>query len=141
MKIKGLLRTLLGVALSTGVVMAVTGCAQQATSSETGIRREQTALRIRNDNWLDVRVYLAFESGAAAVGLGTVTAASSSVIRLRGRALQEIRSGGLVRFLVRPIGSRANYTTQAMLVHPGDQIQLSVANRLAFSTFFVTRPN
>lgn len=140
MNYKRLLRTLLGVTLSTGVGAAVTGCAQQATSFETGIHREQTALRIRNDNWLDVRVYLVSESGAAGVRVGTVSAASSSVIRLRGRALQEIRNRGTVRFRLRPIGSRASYTTQAMLVHPGDQIQLSVANQLALSTFFVTRP-
>lgn len=140
MNYKRLLPKLLGVALSAGVVVAVTGCAQQATSFETGIHREQTALRIRNDNWLDVRVYLVSESAAAAVRVGTVSAASSSVIRLRGRVLQEIRNRGTVRFLLRPIGSRASYTTQAMLVHPGDQIQLSVANQLALSTFFVTRP-
>ena len=135
-----LLRMLLGVALSTGVVVVVTGCAQQATSFETGIHTEQTALRVRNDNWLDVRVYLVSESGAAAVRVGTVSAASSSVIRLRGRVLQEIRTRGSVRFLLRPIGSRASYTTPAMLVSPGDQIQLSVANQLVFSTFLVTRP-
>ncbi len=141
MKHKRLLRTLLGVALSTGVGAAVTGCAQQATSFETGIRAEQTALRIRNDNWLDVKVYLVSESGASPVRVGTVSAASSSVIRLRGPVLQEIRNRGTVRFLIRPIGSRASYTTQAMLVHPGDQMQLSVANRLTFSTVFVTRPS
>lgn len=135
-----LLRTLLGVVLSTGVAVAVTGCAQQATSFETGIRTEQTALRIRNDNWLDVRVYVVSESGAAAVRVGTVSAASSSVMRLRGRVLQEIRNRGSVRFLLRPLGSRASYTTPPILVQPGDQIQLSVANRLGFSTFFVTRP-
>ena len=135
-----LLRTSLGVALAAGAVGAVTGCAQQATSFETGIHTEQTALRIRNDNWLDVRVYLVSDTGARAVRVGTVSAASSSVIRLRGRVLQEIRNRGTVRFLLRPIGSRASYTTQAILVHPGDQIRLSVANQLAMSTFFVTRP-
>ena len=140
MNYKRLLRTSLGVTLSAVVVVAVTGCAQQATSFETGIHREQTALRIRNDNWLDVRVYLVSESGGAVVRVGTVSAASSSVIRLRGRALQEIRNRGSVRFLLRPIGSRATYTTLAIIVHPGDQMRLSVANQLALSTFFVTRP-
>ncbi len=71
-----LLRPLVGVALSTGAVAAVTGCAQQATSFETGIPTERTALRIRNDNWLDVRVYLVSESGAAAVRVGTASAVS-----------------------------------------------------------------
>ena len=135
-----LLRPLLGVALSAGVAVAPTGCAQQATSFETGIHREQTALRIRNDNWLDVRVYLVSESGAAPIRVGTVSSVSTSVIRLRGRVLHEIRNRGTVRFLLRPIGSRASYTTQPMLVNPGDQIQLSVASRLVYSTSFVTRP-
>ncbi len=140
MNYKRLLRTLLGVALSSGVGAAVTGCAQQATSFETGIHTVQTTLRVRNDNWSDVKVYVVSESGASAVRVGTVSAASSSVIRLRGRVLQEIRARGSVRFLLRPFGSRASYTTPAMLVSLGDQIQLSVANRLAFSTLFVTRP-
>ncbi len=136
-----LLRTLLGVALSSGFVVVVTGCAQQATSLGTGIHTEQTTLRIRNDNWQDVRVYLVFESGGAPVRVGTVTAVSSSVIRLRPPVLQEIHSRGSARFLLRPFGSRASYTTPAILVQPGDQIQLSVANHLALSAFFITRPH
>ena len=130
----------LTVALLTGfLASAVMACAQNATSFEAVNPPVRTALIIRNQNWYDVRLYLVSESGALPVRIGTVEGSSSTVIRLRGRALQEVRNRGTARFLISPLGSRASYTTPPTLVHPGDEIQLTVASQLKFSTIRVMR--
>lgn len=115
------------------------GCAQQATSFDTGVQAEQTTLSVRNDHWQDVRVYLITAVGSETVRLGTVSAASSARIPITGRMLQEIRNRGSVRLQLRPLGSRSSYTTDAVLVQPGDEMLLSVTNHLALTTFYVRR--
>ncbi len=117
------------------------GCAkQQATSFDTGVHAEQTALSIRNNNWQDVRVYLVTSSGRESVRLGTVSAASSARIPITGHMLQEIRNRGSVRLQLRPLGSRSSYTTEDIIVQPGDEVRLSVANQLSLTTVYVMRP-
>ena len=127
------------VALSVGFITVVTGCSQRATSFDTNIPARQTALRIRNDSWQDVRVYMTTGTGVATVRLGTVSAASTERIRLKGSVLQQVRSRGSIRLMLRPLGSRAGFATQAVFVQPGDEIRLTVANQLTLSTLFVAR--
>ncbi len=130
----------LAVALLTGfLASAVMACAQNATSFEAVIPSVETALVIRNQNWYDVRLYLVSEAGALRVRIGTVEGFSSAVIHLRGRALQEISNRGTARFLISALGSHASYTTPSAQVHPGDEIQLTVASQLKFSTISVMR--
>lgn len=132
--------TLRAAALSLSLLTMVSGCSSRATSFDTDIPARQTALRIRNDSWQDIRIYMITGTGVATVRVGTVSAVSSARIRLKGSVLREIRSRGSIRFLVRPLGSRADFATQAILVQPGDEIRLTVANQLSLSTLFVARP-
>ena len=129
--------TLRAAALSLSFLTVVTGCSPRATSFDTDIPARQTALRIRNDNWQDVRVYMITGAGVSTVRVGTVSAASSALIPIKGSVLQEIRSRGSIRFMLRPFGSRAGFATQVVLVQPGDEIRLTVANQLTFSTLLV----
>ena len=128
--------------LTLSALAGTMGCArQQATSFDTGVHsQEETALSIRNNNWQDVRVYLVTSSGRESTRLGTVSAASSARIPITGHLLQEIRNRGSVRFQLRPLGSRSSYTTQEIIVQPGDQMRLSVANQLRLTTVYVMRP-
>ena len=132
--------TLRAAALSLSFLTVVSGCSSRATSFDTDIPARQTALRIRNDSWQDIRIYMITGTGVATVRVGTVSAVSSARIRLKGSVLREIRSRGSIRLLVRPLGSRADFATQAILVQPGDEIRLTVANQLSLSTLFVARP-
>ena len=117
------------------------GCAkQQATSFDSGVHAEQTALNIRNNHWQDVRVYLVTSSGTVSARLGTVSAASSARIPVAGQLLHEIRTRGSLRIQLRPLGSRSSYTTEDVIVRPGDEVRLSVANQLRLTTVHVMRP-
>ena len=127
-------------ALSLSILAVANGCASpKATSFDAGSNTGQTALSIRNDNWQDVRVYMVQSTGSEVVRLATVSAVSSMRVPIEGRVLQEIRNRGTLRLLLRPIGSRASHRTQEVVVRPGDELSLSVANLLSLSTLYVSR--
>ena len=82
MKATTTLTRLLVIALVAGV--ATTGCASKGTLSSRGVvPARQTAVRVRNDNWNTVRVYLVREAGST-VRLATVPSMTTQRIRLRG---------------------------------------------------------
>ena len=105
-----------------------------------GVDPELTTLRVRNDNWHDVRIYLVRESGGPPIRVGTFGSLSSAVVQLKGSAIQEVLASGEARFLSRPLASRASFATYAVPVNLGDVIGLRVANNLTFSTLVVGMP-
>ncbi len=115
----------------------VSGCATSTPPLQSGFRAPATAVRIRNNNWQDVKVYLVSANGSRPVRIGTVTSFSTIVIPMRGPIASQALSQGSLQFLIRPIGSNVRYTTRAILVNPGNVTELTVANRLEFSTLMV----
>ncbi len=117
MKAPTTLAKLLLIAVVTGA--ATTGCATRGTSLSRGVEsRRQTAVRVRNDNWSDVKVYLVHASGAMPVRLGTVTSMSTLWIPLRGAVASQLTSEGSLRFEIRPLGSRRGYMTHSVFMAP-----------------------
>lgn len=116
------------VMLATALAAIGAGC---ATHGYPGLARTDAAgdhvLRVRNDNWQDVRIYLVQEDGSAPQRLGSVSGLSVGTVRLPRT------SDRFVRFLLRPIGSRVEYVTNAIYLEPGRVVQLTVANALAQS--------
>ncbi len=135
MKVPTTLAKLLLIAVVTGA--ATTGCATGGTLSSRAVAQRQTAIRIRNDNWSDVKVYLVHASGAMPVRLGTVTSMSTRRIPLRGAVASQLSSQGSLRFEIRPLGSRRGYMTHSVFMTPGDVMHLTVANLLRNSTLVV----
>ncbi len=137
MKAPTTLAKLLLIAVVSGA--ATTGCATGGTSlSRGGEPHRQTAVRIRNDNWSDVKVYLVRANGGTTVRLGTITSLTTLRIPLRGPVATELQIHGSLRFLIRPLGnSRESYTTHSVIMTPGDVMSLTVANQLWLSTLVV----
>lgn len=136
MKAPTTLAKLLLIAVVTGA--ATTGCATGGTSQSRGVEpHQQTAVRIRNNNWSDVKVYLVRANGGVLVRLGTITSMTTLRIPVRGPVATELQIHGSLRFLIRPLGSRSSYTTHSVLVTPGDVMSLTVANQLWLSTLVV----
>lgn len=86
------------------------------------------ALRVQNNNWQDVRIYLVREDGGAPQRLGSVSSLASGTIRIPSTTQQ------FVRLLLRPLGSRASYLTPPIFLEPGRVIQLTVASALTQSS-------
>ena len=136
MKAPTTLAKLLLIAVVTGA--ATMGCATRGTSPSRGVEpHQQTAVRIRNNNWSDVKVYMVPASGGRPVRLGTVTSMTTLRIPLREAVASELNREGSLRFLIRPLGSRSSYTTHSVTMTPGDVMSLTVATQLRFSTLVV----
>ncbi len=138
MKAPTTLAKLLLIAVITGA--ATTGCATGSTLSSRAVAERQTAVRIRNNNWSDVRVYLVRENGGPPVRLGRVTSMTTLRIPLRGAVASELKTQGSLRFLIRPLGNPGQgYLTHSVMMTPGAVMSLTVANRLAQSRILVGR--
>ena len=117
--------------------VGVSGCATSTPPLQSGFWAPATAVRIRNNNWQDVKVYLVSANGSRPIRIGTVTSFSTIVIPMRGPVASQALSQGSLQFLIRPIGSSVRYTTPVILVNAGNVTELTVANRLEFSILMV----
>ena len=140
MKAPTTLAKLLLIAVVTGA--ATTGCATGGISPSRGVaRHEQAAVSIRNDSWIDVRVYLVPASGSSPVRIGKVGSLSTERFPLRGRIRTELLTQGSLRFLIEPFASFSeSYTTPTVFMSPGNEMLLTVANQVWLSTIVVRDP-
>ncbi len=115
----------------------VSGCATSTPPLPRGFRAPATTVRIRNNNWQDVKVYLVSDNGSRPIRIGTVRSFSTIAIPMRGPIKYQAVSQGSLQFLIRPIGSNVRYMTRAILVSAGSVTELTVANRLELSTLMV----
>ncbi len=103
MKAPTALAKLLLIAVVTGA--ATTGCATGGTLASRTVADRQAAVRIRNDNWSDMKVYVVPAGGGIPVRIGTVRSLATERIPLRGRIRSEILTHGSLRFLLRPLAA------------------------------------
>ncbi len=104
------------------------------------LRSEPIALRVRNYNWQDVRIYFVPELGGRPIRLATVGSISTTTIPLRGPVASGVATRGAARFVVRPLGSRESFITHQLIVSAGDRMQLTVENQLRQSTLILVSP-
>jgi len=116
--------------LMAGVVATMVGCA--TGGGYPGLEQQEpesrsVLLRVQNNNWHDMRVYVISESGRS-TRVGMVTGLSQGILRIRAPIQY-----GSTRVLLRPVGTRATYLTQPILLHPGASAELIVQNQLTLS--------
>jgi hypothetical protein len=106
------------------------GCASRGMDATTGRADQQSAqiVSVRNDNWLDVAVYVV--SGSTRFRLGTVNGISSATFRVAG----QFGAAGPVQLLIDPIGATRGYLTEPISAMPGQRIELKVGSPLSMST-------
>jgi hypothetical protein len=107
------------------------------TGKAAGTRRAQPApvsstIRVANNNWSDVTIYI-LRAGNR-VRLGTVTSMGASVFRMPDMLL---RSSGDVQLMVDPLGSRHVFVTPSIQFFPGQEIEFQVENHLPVSSVSV----
>lgn len=111
------------------------GCARAtgAGASEDALAAspsDPVRVRVENHNWLDVDVYAVREG--TKYRLGTVTSMTAHVFQLPAGLFTQ---SGDFRLLVDPIGSSEVFVTEPLLVGPGQQVDWSVENHLALSSY------
>ncbi|OLD51550.1 MAG: hypothetical protein AUI63_00710 [Gemmatimonadetes bacterium 13_1_40CM_2_60_3] len=83
--------------------------------------RPQTTLKVDNQNFLDMVVYV-LRAGQR-IRLGTVTGLSSQVFTIPPDI---VRSSPQLQFELHPIGGRGNPRSETISVQPGDEVVLTI---------------
>ena len=102
------------------VLLLCTACGHAAQSGVPE-PRPVTTLKVQNQNFLDMVVYVLLD--AQRIRLGTVTGLSTQVLTLPDYI---VRGSPQLRFEVHPIGGRGNPITETISVRPGDVIHLTI---------------
>jgi hypothetical protein len=105
------------------LLIALGACAGRRRDEGPAMRRE-TLLRVENQSWYDMNVYVL--RGSQRIRLGTVSASSSEIFTLPPDV---VGSGIPLRFLVDPVGSQRTPISEEISVFPGETIVLTIPNR------------
>ena len=105
--------------LSLFVLLGAAACTGTGKNAPTP--RATTTLRVSNNAWSNVNVYVLYEGTRAR--LGTVTATSQATFRIPDQA---VGTGRNLSFLVDPIGSTRTGTSYDIFVRPGEQVTLNI---------------
>ncbi len=116
------------------VLLAVMlGCAapRQNVDPET-LEASGFSLVLNNHHLLDVNIFLQHDGQADRIA--TVTASSSQAIDLPLRMLGHSRT---IRIIAEPIGDETRYTSDLLVVQPGQIIELNVEGTISRSNYSI----
>ena len=116
-------------ALST-LVCSTPGCGAFSSKNPTPAR-SQVSVEVENHNWSDITVYLL--AGGLPQRLGMVTSLRTSILAFPS---QRLNAGSGVRLRALPVAG-ASYTTETILVLPGQTITWTLENVLDHSSLTV----
>lgn len=119
--------------LASVALLATAGCLSARRSepwSWAETRTPQT-VTVRNDNWLDVAVYLVH--GSTRFRIGTVGGTSKETFRLKAGA----GGGNPWQIMADPIGSNHRYLTEPVVLAPGQRLEVTVGSRISMSTYAI----
>ncbi len=106
-------------------VCSVAACSNRGRPQSEPEPRAESALRVENQNFLDVTVYAL--RGGQRVRLGVVPGLSSQVFFLPPNL---VSLGTELQLLADPIGSNATAVSQTIYVRPGDVVQFIIPSRI-----------
>lgn len=119
-------------ALGSLLILCSVGACTGSKSAARGPAPVSSVIRVANNNWSDITVYV-LRAGNR-VRLGTVTSMGAGVFRMPDTLL---RSSGNVQLVVDPIGSRQVFVTPSIQFFPGQEIDFQVENHLPTSSVSV----
>ena len=120
--------------LGLGLVFAVpqVAAADADVAVADTVRSDKVTVRVENQNWLDMRVYVIVSGFAHR--LGTVGSFGVEEFKLRKGW---VGPSSEIQMVAVPIGARTANYSQGVLVIPGDYVEYRIENSLAMS--FVAR--
>ena len=101
--------------------LLVAGCARRAKSSGEYTPQAETALKVENQNFLDMDVYVRRQGQR--IRVGTVPGLTTQTFMLRPDIVGNVSE---LQFEMHPIGARQNPISERITVHPGDVIELTI---------------
>ena len=101
--------------------LLVAGCAHRTRVGHEPTPQAETALKVENQNFLDMDVYVRRQGQRIRIGM--VPGLSTRVLMLRPDIVGNISE---LQFEMHPIGARQNPISERITVHPGDVIELTI---------------
>jgi hypothetical protein len=118
--------------LVPALVLVLGACGVTQPGVRSAPSGSAATVQVNNHNWSDMVVYLVRSS--MRIRLGTVTSMGSREFRLPNAVVE---AGVDIHLQAEPIGSRERYRTPALQVRPGQQVELTLQNRLSISSVSV----
>lgn len=116
------------------VLLLAGGCAS-GTGGMQNLEMEdssRTTIRVLNQNWSDMTIYL--ERNGLRQRLGTVTSQATGVFVV---ATHLIESSGQVHLIADPIGSSRLFASPPLLIQPGQTAEWRLENSLPLSSMWI----
>jgi hypothetical protein len=121
--------------LIAGVGLCTTsGCGLFSRHGEEKVASQNadTVVEVESHHWNDVVVYLM--NGNQSERLGTATGVSTTRFTVPYR---HIATGGRIRLRAHPIGGQASFTSEDVLIQPGQSVKWTLESDLKRSTMAV----
>ncbi len=103
------------------VLALLSAACHHTTNSGPAEPRRETRLKVQNQNFLDMNVFVL--GAGQRIRLGTVPGLSTQVFTIPDYI---VRSAPQLQFEVHPIGGRSDPRTETLAVHAGDVINLTI---------------
>ena len=113
------MKTVLKTLAVLSLLLVVASCGAQRRGP--GVPQERTTVRVQNQNFLDMTIYVLRNSQR--VRLGTVGGVSTQVLTIPSNL---IFGATPLRFQADPVGASRTPTSFEITVSPGDQVQLII---------------
>jgi hypothetical protein len=127
-----LLTRILVIYLSFGVLPACGLLSSRRGQADRAIANAEVLLEVESHHWNDIVIYLM--NGNQSQRLGTVLGVSSNRFVF---PYHQIASGGKVRLRAYPVGGQGSFTSEDVLVQPGQWIKWTLESDLSRSSMAV----
>ena len=104
----------------------------RSSESAASTRNAEVALEVESHHWNDIVIYLM--DGSHAQRLGTVNGVSSKQFVF---SFRQLAAGGKVRLRAYPVGGQGSFTSEDVLVQPGQSIKWTLESDLSRSSMTV----
>lgn len=119
-------------AVATAALLA-TGCASAGERpARSGFDDGNTTIRVTNNNWSDMTIYLVRHGTRQRLGM--VTSQGVGIFRVPAHAVE---SASDVRLIADPIGSSVTYASEPIMISPGQEMEWRLENAINLSSFWV----
>jgi hypothetical protein len=113
----------------------IPGCgllSSRHSESAASTTNAEVSLEVESHHWNDVVIYLM--NGSQSQRLGTVPGVSTNHFVFPYR---QLASGGKVRLRAHPVGGQGSFTSEDVVIQPGQWIKWTLESDLARSTMMV----
>jgi hypothetical protein len=113
------MRTASRTLLLSALFVLLAGCG----ASRGGAAAESTPLRVNNQSWLDMRIYVVSSGSGQRIRLGMVTGNSVQTLRIPSHV---VGMGREVSFIADPVGSPTVASSFNIYVRPNQQVSITI---------------